>query len=60
MIIPLNGGECGFNEIQQQSKRYGLINRKTLMDLLGFSDIGDFKTSRGARISEALVALRDD
>ncbi len=53
-------GESGFNEIQQPPKRYGLINRKTLMDLLGFSNIGDFKASRGAWILEALVASRDD
>ncbi len=57
---PAQWSESGFNEIQRPPKRYELINRKTLIDLLEFTDNDDFITSHETWISEALLASKDD
>ena len=44
----------GYNEIQNSRKRYALIDRRSLMDLLGIKDNDEIKESHRKWVEDAL------
>ena len=53
---PDQGSACGYQEIQDPPKRYGIIDLPVLMDLLGFSDLWQLQRTHAQWVEEALQA----
>jgi putative transposase len=51
---PSEWPHCGYGEIQQAPKRYQLIDRRTLMELLGISDSKELSRLHRIWVEEAL------
>jgi hypothetical protein len=51
---PSEWPHCGYGEIQKAPERYRLIDRKALMELLGFSDSDQLSLSHRSWVEEAL------
>jgi putative transposase len=51
---PSEWPHCGYGEIQKAPERYRLIDRRTLMELLGISDSDELSLSHRSWVEEAL------
>lgn len=47
---------CGYNEIQSPKKRYGLIDRNCLAELLGLSSMEALEVAHGRWVEQAIEA----
>jgi putative transposase len=59
---PSNWVHSGYHEIQKPTKRYAIIDRRTLIALCGFADLGDFQRAQRQWVEQALEgapAVRD-
>ena len=45
---------CGYREVQDPPKRYGIIDLPVLMELLDFSDLAQLQRTRAQWVEEAL------
>jgi hypothetical protein len=57
------GQESGFGEIQNQPKRYGIIDLQSLSAFSGFADLRDFQSARREWVEQGLengLAVRDE
>ena len=53
---PAQWSACGYREIQDPPKRYGINDLPVLMDLLGFSDLRQLQRTHAQWVEEALQA----
>jgi putative transposase len=51
---PAQWSACGYREVQDPPKRYGIIDLPVLMDLLGLSDLAQLQRTRAQWVEEAL------
>jgi len=49
----------GYNELQNPPERYSIIDRKRLLEFLGFKKIGDFQRSHRQWVEEALQNMQE-
>ena len=54
VVHPAQWAECGYLEVQNPPKRYGIIDFPVLMELLGFSDLSQLQSTRAQWVEEAL------
>ena len=55
---PAQWAACGYREVQNPPKRYGIIDLPVLMELLDFSDLAQLQRTRAQWVEEALGEVR--
>ena len=55
---PVQWSACGYREVQNPPKRYGIIALPVLMELLGSSDLAQLQRTRTQWVEEALWEIQ--